>query len=212
MLEKICAILVMARLLTRRQALENTLFLEVLAQTGNARLAARRLGVHRSTYTKRRAKCAAFAARWEAALASAHSGFEEEGGAALPDAAFFAEDGELRSPLLSLGAEETVVRTASGRLQLRLAPPGRLTARGWDLVLRTIAGTNNLRRAAWAAGVAHTSLFARASAHPAAAREIAAARVESAKRIKNLNAPYWPRGLTIAQALCTLRRLGSSCR
>ncbi|HEV2079220.1 MAG TPA: hypothetical protein VGR19_04910 [Allosphingosinicella sp.] len=59
----------MPRPFTRRQSLQNARFLEALAQTGNARLAAQSLGVHRSTYTKRRSKDAAFAARWESALA-----------------------------------------------------------------------------------------------------------------------------------------------
>ncbi len=34
---------------TRRQALQNQAFVEALAETGNPRLAARLLGVHRST-------------------------------------------------------------------------------------------------------------------------------------------------------------------
>lgn len=48
-----------SRPFTRRQALQNAAFLEALARTGNARLAARSLGVHRSTFTKRRAGDAA---------------------------------------------------------------------------------------------------------------------------------------------------------
>jgi hypothetical protein len=39
----------MPRPFTRRQSLQNARFLEALAQTGNARLAAQSLGVHRST-------------------------------------------------------------------------------------------------------------------------------------------------------------------
>ena len=54
----------MPRPFNRRQALENDKFLAALRATGNVRLAARRLGVHRATYTKRRAKDAAFAAEW----------------------------------------------------------------------------------------------------------------------------------------------------
>ena len=61
----------MPRPFTQTQAAQNRAFLDALAETGNARLAARALGVHRSTYTKRRARCPAFAAEWDAALAAA---------------------------------------------------------------------------------------------------------------------------------------------
>ncbi|HKR24976.1 MAG TPA: hypothetical protein VJS15_06940, partial [Allosphingosinicella sp.] len=60
---------------TRRQALQNEAFLAALRRTGNPRLAARLLGVHRSTYSKRRAKSAAFAQGWDAALVEAHAAF-----------------------------------------------------------------------------------------------------------------------------------------
>ncbi|HEY0028778.1 MAG TPA: hypothetical protein VGC35_13005 [Allosphingosinicella sp.] len=55
----------------RRRTRENARFLAALTRTGNARLAARELGVHRATYTKRRARDPAFAAAWAAALAAA---------------------------------------------------------------------------------------------------------------------------------------------
>ncbi len=54
---------------TPRQHRQNAAFLRALARTGNARAAATALGVHRATYTRHRAKDAAFAARWDAALA-----------------------------------------------------------------------------------------------------------------------------------------------
>ena len=57
----------------RRQAKENAAFLAALRRTGNAREAARSLGFHRSTMTKRRARDAAFAAEWDAALVFAHA-------------------------------------------------------------------------------------------------------------------------------------------
>jgi hypothetical protein len=78
----------MPRPFNRRQALQNAAFLAALARTGNARLAARELGVHRSTFTKRRAKSAAFAAGWEAALAAAHAAFQLAGGPRPPEAVF----------------------------------------------------------------------------------------------------------------------------
>ncbi|HYI39211.1 MAG TPA: hypothetical protein VE053_02710 [Allosphingosinicella sp.] len=52
---------------TRKQIAQNQAFLEALRRTGNPRLAAASLGVHRTTYSKRRARCAAFAADWDAA-------------------------------------------------------------------------------------------------------------------------------------------------
>jgi hypothetical protein len=55
----------------RRREAQNALFLHALSRTGNARLAARALGVHRATYTKRRARDPAFAAAWDSALAAA---------------------------------------------------------------------------------------------------------------------------------------------
>ena len=55
----------------QRQRRENARFLAPLAATGNARLAARTLGVNRSTYTKRRARHPGFAAAWDEAVASA---------------------------------------------------------------------------------------------------------------------------------------------
>ncbi len=61
----------MPRRSARNRALENRAFLAALAETGNARLAAASLGVHRSTYLKRRARDPAFAARWDAALLAA---------------------------------------------------------------------------------------------------------------------------------------------
>ena len=58
----------MPRPFTRAQLAQNARFVEALRETGNARLAARSLGTHRSTYTKRRARCAGFVTRWDAAL------------------------------------------------------------------------------------------------------------------------------------------------
>ncbi|HWH22508.1 MAG TPA: hypothetical protein VNT25_04345, partial [Allosphingosinicella sp.] len=55
---------------TRAQAHENALFLELLAQTGNARLAAREVRRAHSTMHERRQKDAGFAQRWDAALAA----------------------------------------------------------------------------------------------------------------------------------------------
>ncbi len=56
---------------TRAQQLENAAFLAVLRRTGNVRAAARELGRHRATFTRRRGKHPAFALEWDTALAIA---------------------------------------------------------------------------------------------------------------------------------------------
>lgn len=64
----------MPRPFTRAQALQNRAFLAAVRRTGNVRLAARELGVHRSTFTKRRGKDAAFATA-NGRLSAAAAGF-----------------------------------------------------------------------------------------------------------------------------------------
>jgi hypothetical protein len=87
-----------ARPFTRRQALQNQAFLEALGEAGNPRLAARLLGVHRSTYQKRRAKSAAFAQDWDAALAAAHACFHEQSGPRGPEGTVTFPHGEMEVP------------------------------------------------------------------------------------------------------------------
>ena len=128
---------------TPRQAAENAAFLRVLARHGNARLAAAELGVHRATYTRRRASHAAFAAAWEAALASA--------------------DLAVRA---GHPVETAPVRTASGRLQLRRAGPGRIASADEARFLRALAASANVRLSAAAAGFAHTSFYWRKRRDP----------------------------------------------
>lgn len=162
---------------TRRQALENQRFLAALRRTGNARLAARELGVHRSTYLKRRARSAAFAAEWDMALAAAHAAFHLAGGERLPepgDSHFHARKAETArsatesdcprpSPpsLRTRGGEPEIVRLRSGKLQLRLAPPGRMTKAGEQAFFRALSASANVRLSAAAAGFAHSSFYAR---------------------------------------------------
>jgi hypothetical protein len=169
---------------TRRQAVENDAFLEALRETGNARLAARGLAVHRATYTRRRARDAAFAARWDAALAAAHAAFHLAGGTRAPEphkpdrssrAESRSADTDSPNPLAHLrtrGGEPTIVRTASGRLQLRVAPPGRMNAAAERRFLHALAATANVRLSAAAAGFAHSSFYARARKARPFAREM----------------------------------------
>ena len=197
-----------SRPFTRAQALQNRLFLEALRRTGNARLAARELGVHRATYTKRRARCAAFAQDWDAALAAAHAAFHLSGAtrppepqqaatlrssranallsdvegsrgagtvsprpaSPLPD--FREGPGVGPSSLRTKGGEPTVVRLKSGRLQLRLAPAGRMTKAAEQAFFAALSASANVRLSAAAAGFAHSSFYARARQAKAFAREM----------------------------------------
>ncbi|MFC7499632.1 hypothetical protein ACFQRC_10415 [Enterovirga sp. GCM10030262] len=194
----------MPRLLTRRQAAQNAAFLAELARTGNARLAARRLGLHRSTFTKRRSKHPAFATQWDAALVAAQAALNrqknppmslqgrgtackavEGPGAKRPDG--------LRAPrpapseprnLKTTGGEPTITRLRSGRLQLRLAPPGRMTKAAEQSFLRALSASANIRLSAAAAGFAHSSFYARARASRAFAREMRLALAMGYERLE----------------------------
>jgi hypothetical protein len=179
-----------SRPFTRRQALQNRLFLQALRRTGNARLAARELNVHRATYLKRRAKSAAFAQDWDAALAAAHAAFHLAGGPRPPEREPSANPRSSRAPerppqagsrrarderdlqrLRTRGGEPTVVRLKSGRLQLRLAPAGRMTKAAEQAFFSALSASANVRLSAAAAGFAHSSFYARARKHRAFARE-----------------------------------------
>ena len=164
----------MPRPLTHAQLIQNAAFLEELRRTGNARLAASELGLNRSTFTKRRAKHAAFAAEWDATLAAAHAAFTLAGGTRMPEPVEAPDLTRLaltdapawRAALRTTGGEPTVIRTASGRLQLRLAPAGRMTRAAEQAFLAALAATANVRLAAAAAGFAHTSIYAKRKASP----------------------------------------------
>jgi hypothetical protein len=185
---------------TRAQAFQNVRFLEALAQTGNARLAARTLGVHRSTFTKRRAKHAAFAQQWDAALAAAHAAFKLGGGTRLPESSpprgalspgkgncvkrgGGAGGHDWQSRMRTLGGEPTVVRLRSGKLQLRLAPPGRMTKAAEQAFFRALSASANVRLSAAAAGFAHSSFYAR-KRNPAFAREMRLALAMGYERLE----------------------------
>ena len=175
----------MARPFTRRQALQNQRFLDALRRTGNPRLAADLLGVHRSTYSKRRAKSAAFAQDWDAALAFAHAAFHQAGGPSppiLPGTGRGPSPGldpgmgeGARSPAQStrtLGGELTVNRTRGGRLQLRRAPPGWMTKAGEQAFLAALSATANVRLSAAAAGFSHSAFYQKKGRRPYFAREM----------------------------------------
>lgn len=183
-----------ARPFTRRQALQNAAFLEGLRQTGNPRLAARLLGVHRSTYTKRRAKSAAFAQQWDAALAAAHAAFHEAGGPRPPQGTVPGDCPHPRTKgglarrksanLRTEGGELFVGRTRGGRLQLRRAPPGWMTKAGEQAFFFALSATANVRLSAAAAGFSHTAFYAKAKVRIAFAREMRLALATGYDRVE----------------------------
>ena len=61
----------MARPFTRAQVVQNRRFLDLLAESGNARMAARGVGMRHSTLFTRRAGHPDFAQAWDAAAAHA---------------------------------------------------------------------------------------------------------------------------------------------
>ncbi|WP_343520906.1 hypothetical protein [Sphingomonas sp.] len=144
----------MSRPFNRRQAHENDAFLAALRRTGNTREAARSLGIHRGTMFKRRARDAAFAAEWDAALALAHARLNAGTPAETPE------------------GEPHVIRTASGRLQLRRARPRRLDRQAEQAFLAALSATANVRLSAAAAGFSHSAFYLRRRESPAFAREM----------------------------------------
>lgn len=145
----------MPKRITRNQALQNRAFLSDLEITGNVRETCRRLAIHRATMTKRRARNPGLAARWDAALAIAHSRLSET-----TDAKATAGDGV------------RLVRTGQGRLQMRRQAPGRLTRAGEQSFLYALSACANVRLAAAAAGFSHSAFYHRAKVSPAFAREM----------------------------------------
>ena len=166
----------MPRPFTRRQARENAAFLDQLRRTGNARLAARALGAHRAKFTKRRASHAAFAAQWEMALAACHAAMTLGGGARPPEGR--------RDALRTQGGEPCIVRLKSGRLQLRLAPPGRMTKAAEQAFFRALAASANVKLSAAAAGFSYGSFYYRKYTRPAFAREMRLALKVGCERLE----------------------------
>jgi hypothetical protein len=110
------------RSLTPAQQVENAAFLEELRRTGNARLAARRLGAHRAKFTKRRAKHPCFAAQWEAALDFADARLARDH----PQVQHRSDSGRLqlraaRCNAAGIGVRMTFLGALSAGLDVRLA-------------------------------------------------------------------------------------------
>ncbi|HEV2079221.1 MAG TPA: hypothetical protein VGR19_04915 [Allosphingosinicella sp.] len=65
-----------------------------------------------------------------------------------------------------------VVRRSNGKLQLRLAPPGRMTRAGEQAFFRALSASANVRLSARAAGFAHSSFYSKKRKAKAFAREM----------------------------------------
>ena len=127
-------------------AAENRAFLRHLRATGNAHEAARRLGLSRTRFTKRRAQDPGFATKWDAALALADANLAARG-------------------------EGRLVRAANGRLQLRAAIASTLDRPAEQRFLLALSASANVRLSAKAAGFSPASFYLRRRASPGFARE-----------------------------------------
>ena len=158
MLDFACSMLAMPRRPDPRTiADENRAFLRQLRRTGNAHAAADALGMSRSRFTKRRAGDPGFAARWDAALAAADAG---------------------------LASDPRLVRTPSGRAQLRRKPASAITPEAEQRFLLALSATANVRLSAAAAGFTHASFYALKRRDPAFAREWRSALEQGCARLE----------------------------
>lgn len=153
---------------------QNAAFLRALRGTGNAREAARAVGVGRATFTRRRAKHPAFAAAWDAALVIAD-----------------ADETLGRCGALKGGAEPRIVALASGRRQLRRAIAGKLDRAAQQRFLLALSATANIRLAAAAAGMSHSAFYRLRERNPAFAREMRAALAQGYERLEMALLESW---------------------
>ena len=177
---------------TPLQAYENRRFLDSLGRSGNARMAAREAGRAHSTFHERRKAHADFAQAWEATAAAVHARLHLAGGKRGPEASgrpgreangkerSTPPPGSACSPFPSTlgedfrtrGGEPMVVRTRGGKLQVRLAHPGKLTHAAEQAFLFALSATANIRLSAAAAGASPAAFYRRRKQNPAFAREM----------------------------------------
>lgn len=219
----------MARPLTPLQTHENRLFLDALARTGNARMAAREVGRPANSFHHRRKRHPAFAQGWDVAVAAAHARFHLSGGRRGPEACAGGAGEGAGTPLDGLGTrgsdpmrtrggEPMVVRTRNGKLQIRLAHPDKLTKACEQAFLYALSATANVRLSAAAAGASEAAFYRRRRQNPAFAREMRLAlktgweRINAALLVSTLPESYdddqWRRGewpplppMTVDQAM-----------
>jgi hypothetical protein len=155
-----------ARPFTSAQRRENAAFLAALHRTGNVRLSAREAGVKYGTIQHRRGGHPEFASRWDIALVDAHARFHAGGVKAPP-----VMPRRAGAALRTHGGEPLVVRTKSGRLQVRPAHRGKLTQAAEQLFLQALSATANVRLSAAAAGASVAAFYRRRRQKPGFARE-----------------------------------------
>jgi hypothetical protein len=102
------------------------------------------------------------------ALAAAHAAMKLGGGPRPPEGTGTRTCPQFRTE----GGEPCIVRLKSGRLQLRLAPPGRMTKAAEQAFFRALAASANVRLSAAAAGFSYGSFYWRKYTRPAFAREM----------------------------------------
>ena len=174
----------MPRPFTIAQAAQNAAFLEALARSGNARLAARGIGVAVSTMQHRRAGHAGLAAAWDAAVVAAHARFHAGGGKKGLAGGGAGGPAGTRDPLRTEGGEPMVVRTRAGRLQVRPAHRGKLTKAAEQLFLQALSASANVRLSAAAAGASARAFYRRRQQNKAFAREMRLALETGYSRIE----------------------------
>jgi hypothetical protein len=170
---------IMPRPFTPLQAHQNQLFLDSLGRTGNARLSARVAGVHYGTIQHRRSDHADFAQRWAATVAAVDARLHLAGGKRGPSFDKLRMSGSFdglrmsgAEALRTKGGEAMVVRTRSGRLQIRLAHPNKLTHAAEQAFLYALSATANIRLSAAAAGASPAAFYRRRRLNPVFAREM----------------------------------------
>jgi hypothetical protein len=167
----------MPRPFTPLQAYQNRLFLERFALSGNVRMSAREAGVEYGTIQHRRKVHAGFAQEWAATAAAVQARLHLAGGKRGPEASPPPRSARSRSPgnpgkdYRTRGGEPVVVRSRNGRLQVRLAHPGKLTHAAEQAFLYALSATANIRLAAAAAGASPAAFYRRRKLNPAFARE-----------------------------------------
>lgn len=162
---------------SQRQTIENTVFLRALGATGNAAMAARAIGMHRTTFIKRRRKWPGFAADWDAALVTAAAALAGKCGHRSPTPAS-------ANALRTSGGEITVRRGKNRPVQLRRARSGQLSSLGEQAFLAALASSANIRLAAEAAGISWSAIYRRRDASPAFAEAMGAALAIGYDRIE----------------------------
>lgn len=141
---------------SRKQALENGMFVRALRQTGNITMAAAMVGMHRTTFIKRSKRFPGFAADMDGALAAAQAALQLAGGVRSP------EPSPLKpKSLRTLGGEIIVHRGKGRRIQLRRSLPGKMTKLAEQAFFRALSASANVRLSCAAVGFSEGTIYRR---------------------------------------------------